>query len=505
MKPDAFRLKFFEGVPRYQWVETLGRGGVGIVYKAFDVELDEMVAIKVLSPAVEQDEAELLRRFKRELNLNRRIKHPNVARMFDYGLSGDYPYITMEYIEGRDLWALIEEKKRLSPGEAIAILRQVARGSEAVHKLGIVHRDLKSENVLIDKSGGVVIVDFGMARGKPNERFTVDSLVIGTPHYMAPEQVLGKGVDARSDIYAMGIILYEALTGNVPFNAENPIAVAMKHVTEPVPDGLEHVPEVSPELRAIVHKALAKRPEDRFATAAELETSLALLERPSSVVEVVRPVTSAAATVPAAAPEPPARTPSPPQKKGLDHEVDTALDSMTLESAPADAQRVRGASAFREQAEEDEDDGAARPGSDPSRRRPSVLVVNDDVRELLRTATVLCEAGCRTFEVRGAEEALEMLGARAVDLVLMDVDLPGMDGFDVTRVIKARPEHASLPVLLTTGRTDRAQLAFGIQSGAADMLPKPIENDALLASVWKVLQHRGFDRDAARLASEAAK
>lgn len=499
MKPDAFRLKFFEGVPRYQWVETLGRGGVGIVYKAFDVELDEMVAIKVLSPAVEQDEAELLRRFKRELNLNRRIKHPNVARMFDYGLSGDYPYITMEYIEGRDLWALIEEKKRLTPGEAIAILRQVARGSEAVHKLGIVHRDLKSENVLIDKSGGVVIVDFGMARGKPNERFTVDSLVIGTPHYMAPEQVLGKGVDARSDIYAMGIILYEALTGNVPFNAENPIAVAMKHVTEPVPDGLEHVPEVSPELRAIVLKALAKRPEDRFATAAELETSLALLERPSSVVEVVR------TAVPA--PDPlPVRAPSPPQRKGLDHEVDSALDSMTLESAPADAQRVRGASAFREQAEQDEEEEGTRgPGSDPSRRRPSVLVVNDDVRELLRTATVLCEAGCRTVEVRGAEEALEMLGARAVDLVLMDVDLPGMDGFDVTRVIKARPEHASLPVLLTTGRTDRAQLAFGIQSGAADMLPKPIENDALLASVWKVLQHRGFDRDAARLAAEDAK
>src|SRR5262245_49738577 len=139
MKPDLFRKRFFEGAPRYRWLETLGRGATGIVYKALDLELDEVVAIKVLSPDLEQDDNALLSRFKRKINLNRKIKHPIFPRIFDFGLSGDYPYITMEYVSGKDLWTLIGDKQRYPPAEAIAILRQIARGCEAVHKLGIVH------------------------------------------------------------------------------------------------------------------------------------------------------------------------------------------------------------------------------------------------------------------------------------------------------------------------------------------------------------------------------
>ncbi len=194
MNAEEFRRRFFEGAPRYRWLETLGRGGVGVVFKALDVELDDVVAIKVLQPDVERDDMALLARFKREINLNRRIKHPNVAKVHDFGLSGNLPYITMEFLPGRDLWTIIQQKRRLEPSEAVAILRQVARGSEAVHRLGIVHRDLKSQNVIVDEKGAAVIVDFGLARGNVNETFTLDSIIVGTPHYMSPEQAEGKDV-----------------------------------------------------------------------------------------------------------------------------------------------------------------------------------------------------------------------------------------------------------------------------------------------------------------------
>ena len=143
-KFDRFRARFFEGTSRYRWLATLGQGGVGTVFKALDAELDEVVAIKVLSPNIERDEQALLARFKREIQLNRKIKHPNVARMYDYGVSGDYPFITMEYIDGKDLWDLIDERKRIPPVEAVPILRQIVRGTGAIHRLGILHRDLKS-------------------------------------------------------------------------------------------------------------------------------------------------------------------------------------------------------------------------------------------------------------------------------------------------------------------------------------------------------------------------
>ncbi|MDL1952533.1 serine/threonine protein kinase, partial [Acidobacteria bacterium ACD] len=195
MKLEVFKRRFFENAPRYRWLDTLGRGGVGVVFKALDLELDEVVAIKVLQPNVDRDEQALLLRFKREIHLNRKIKHPSVARMYDYGVSGDYPYITMEYVRGKDLWTIVDERGALHPAEAVPILRQIARGCAAVHRLGIVHRDLKSQNVIVDEHGAVVILDFGLARGEGDGDLTLASTLIGTPHYMSPEQALGKPLD----------------------------------------------------------------------------------------------------------------------------------------------------------------------------------------------------------------------------------------------------------------------------------------------------------------------
>ena len=450
-KFDRFRERFFEGAQRYRWLTTLGHGGVGTVFKALDTELDEVVAIKVLSPSIERDEQALLARFKREIQLNRKIKHPNVARMYDYGVSGDYPFITMEYVEGKDLWDLVEDRKRIPPAEAVPILRQIVRGTGAIHRLGILHRDLKSQNVIVDSAGAVAILDFGLARGEYDQSLTLASMLLGTPQYMSPEQALGEELDVRSDIYSIGIIAFEMLTGAVPFWADSPVAIAMKHVTDPIPDRLDDFPDVSPALKEIVLRTLEKAREKRFASTDDLETELALLE------QAPRQQRDSAAL----------------RLTGED-EIVAALESAfnsivlpkTLAAAPAPAA-----------------------GSAPT---PLVLVVQDDVPELLKTATAVCAVGCRTLEARNGQEALEALMKSTVHLVLMDVDLPRIDGFDVTRILKSQPALAALPVLLSTGRFDRGQLAFAVQSGATDLLQRPFGEGTLGPRLWQILRHQGF-------------
>ena len=452
---NAFRERFFKGIPRYEWRKTLGRGGMGVVFLARDLVLDDDVAIKVLQPSFDGNEQELLSRFKREIQLNRKIKHPNVARMYDYGVSGDYPFITMEYVEGKDLWDLIDERQRIPPAEAVPILRQIVRGTGAIHRLGILHRDLKSQNVIVDPAGAVAILDFGLARGEYDQSLTLASMLLGTPQYMSPEQALGQELDERADIYSIGVIAYEMLTGNVPFWADSPVAIAMKHVTDPVPDHLSRFPDISPGLRAIVFRALEKDREKRFSSADDLETELALLEQ---------------------APRQQRETAG--ERIGAEDEIVAALESAfnsIVLPRPARDQAV----------DPPRPPAAGVPG-------PLVLVVQDDVRELLKTATAICSVGCRTLETRNGQEALEALMKDSVDLVFMDVDLPRIDGFDVTRILKSQPALAALPVLLTTSRFDRAQLAFAVQSGATDLLPRPFPEGTLGPRLWQVLRHQGF-------------
>ena len=473
MNLERLRLRFFEGLTRYRWQETVGRGGMGIVFKAQDLDLDDVVAIKVLSPDWETDDQQLLLRFKREINLNRKIKHPNVARIHDFGMSNDFPYITMEYVPGHDLRTIIQLEGKLPQGRAISILRQIALGTEAAHKLGIIHRDLKSQNVMLEDNGAVAILDFGLARGKSNDQLTLDSVMVGTPHYMSPEQALGRPTDARSDVYSIGVMAYELLTGKVPYDGESPLVIAMKHVSELPPDDLRKETAISSDLIAIVYKALAKEPGKRFATAADLEAELAML-RPfdSGQVPVVAAPHETVATQAALPPSAPG-APLAPAARGTHPE----LRAMATPVMPTPALPVGtgGMSVVENKT-----------------RPPVILLVEGDAKERKRLADVLGRHGCRALEAKDGPEALQRLLQDTVDLVLMDVALPGMDGFDVTRVIKAQASSNALPVVLTSARLDRSHFAFAIQTGATDVLAKPLQSEAVVGRLWHILTHHGF-------------
>lgn len=451
MVSERLAERFFAGTPRYRNLATIGRGSMGVVFKALDLELDEVVAIKVLAPRLDVDDPDVLLRFKREIHLNRRIKHPNVARLHDFGMSGDFPFLTMEFIPGRNLKALIEEEgpMGLDPARAISILRQICLGTHAAHQAGIIHRDLKSSNVIVDDVGAVAILDFGLARLAEGQGVTLAATFLGTPHYVSPEQALGKPLDVRSDIYSIGIVAYETLTGTLPFRGDSPLVIAMRHVTDPVPDDLALFPGVTPQLAAVVQKALAKDPAERFVSAADLEAAFAeTLHRPTSGAQA-------------------------------------AVQPLTPEEAPAAA-----AGTLPEAAA-----GPASPSAPPPPRpplSPLVLVVEDEEEAREVAVAALEGAGCRTRRAGSGAAALELLHQGGIDLVVMDTTLPGLDGFDTTRVIKSLPELAPTPVLLTTHKLDRSSYAFGIQSGATDLLNRPYPAQALVALAWKVLLQKGF-------------
>jgi len=478
MKAETLRKKFFDGVPRYEWVETLGQGGVGIVYKARDLELDEIVAIKVLSPDLVKDDEAVLARFKREINLNRKIKHPNVARMYDFGFSGPYPYITMEFVPGKDFWTMIHEEGRIPPARTLPILRQIARGCAAIHEHGIVHRDLKSQNVIVDENGAVAIVDFGLARWNLGGGFTLDSIILGTPQYMSPEQASGRPVDARSDIYSIGIIAFEALTGQLPFNGDSPIAVAMKQINDPVPDLLSKQPDVPAGLRAVVMKALRKDPAKRYATAIDLEAELAGVEPLAAPGD--------------AAPKRPAA------EDMLMAELESALGAVILPKPPRPPVASEAGSVPPSAAAVGTPAGpvpeaapAPAPSSAPP-RPPAILLVSTSRADRAAWRQALDDGSCRLLEAGSGTEALESLVREPADLVVMDVSMPGMDGFDVTRVIKSQPNLAGLPVVLAAERLERSHYAFGIQSGANEVLVKPLEPAGLRGRIGRILRHRGF-------------
>ncbi|HEY8181212.1 MAG TPA: protein kinase [Thermoanaerobaculia bacterium] len=258
---------------RYRIEQILGRGGMGIVYKANDTQLDETVAIKTLPGDVMTRSPEELERFKREIRLARKITHRNVLRTYDYGEAEGVYFISMECVRGYTLWELLEEapNHRLAPRVALGIARQICRGLQVAHEQGIIHRDIKPQNVLIDHKGEVKLMDFGIARmAEAKEGMTQAGLIVGTPHYMSPEQVQGKQLDPRSDVYSVGILIYEMLVGAKPFAAPSLTAVLTAHITETPKPAIEQRPEIGREVNGIVMRCLAKNPKDRYSDAGAL-------------------------------------------------------------------------------------------------------------------------------------------------------------------------------------------------------------------------------------------
>jgi eukaryotic-like serine/threonine-protein kinase len=254
---------------RYQIIEDLGKGGMGRVYKVFDTEVQEKMALKLLRPDIAADE-KTIERFRNELKLARGIAHRNVCRMYDLGREEGTYYITMEYISGEDLKSLIHRIGALPVGKAVSIASQVAEGLSEAHRLGVVHRDLKPQNIMIDRDGNARIMDFGIARSLAARGITGAGVMIGTPEYMSPEQVDGKEADQRADIYALGIILFEMLTGHLPFEGDTPLSVAVKQKSERPPDPKTLNSQIPDELSRIILKCLEKPKEKRYPSADDL-------------------------------------------------------------------------------------------------------------------------------------------------------------------------------------------------------------------------------------------
>jgi predicted Ser/Thr protein kinase len=277
---------------RYELEELVGSGGMSSVYRAHDRLLERTVALKILHEQFTSDDA-YVERFRREARAVAQLAHPNIVTVIDRGEQDGRQFIVFEYVDGMNLKELMTQEGPVSPGEAIELALQVARGLSFAHENGLVHRDVKPQNVLLDTDGRAKVTDFGIAHAVDVDGMTITGTIMGTSNYIAPEQARGQAVDEQTDVYSLGCVLYELLAGDVPFEGDNFVAVAMRHVNDPVPSVRDLRPDVPPRLDWAIQQAMAKDHHERFDSmadfAAELEACHAELDGNEGATMVVAP------------------------------------------------------------------------------------------------------------------------------------------------------------------------------------------------------------------------
>ena len=406
----------FDG--RYELLEELGRGGMGIVYRAFDRELDEVIALKVLAPAAGAH-PDLVTRFKHEVKVARRLTHPNIARLHDLIEVRGQLCLSMEFLEGKSLKDVIAVPGRFEPDRVIRYLKALVPAIDLAHAMGIVHRDLKPQNVLVDSRDEPRILDFGIAKSEWLKEQN-DGSPIGTPAYMAPEQSTeGADVDGRADIYSLGIMTYEMCTGRRPFEHRNRLILIEMHRTHAPKPPRAFAPNLPPAIEAVILKCLEKDPARRFAHAREILDALEPKKAPAPAPAVAAPL--AAATPPV----------------------------------------------------------AARPPIAPRPKNRKVLVADDDdgVRDLL--ARLLRARGLTVILAADGAQAVEAAFKEIPALVFLDIRMPILDGLEALRLIKNDPRTRSAEIVVMSARREEDSIAFCKEYGAVSFLDKPIPTDVV--------------------------